>query len=36
VRCPGAASQNNADGSAIWRDTDGKLDCDPNLVLPGP
>jgi len=36
VRCPGAASQPPKDGSAPWRDTDGKLDCDPNLVLPGP
>ncbi|UGS37999.1 MlaD family protein [Capillimicrobium parvum] len=36
VRCPGAASQPAQDGSAPWRDTDGKLDCDPTLVLPGP
>ena len=35
-RCPGAASQPNVDGSATWRDSDGKLDCDPSLVLPGP
>ena len=35
-RCPGAASQPNADGSAPWRDSDGNLDCDPSLVLPGP
>src|SRR3954470_4533329 len=35
-RCPGAASQPNADGSAPWRDTSGTLDCDPSLVLPGP
>jgi phospholipid/cholesterol/gamma-HCH transport system substrate-binding protein len=35
-RCPGAASQPNADGSAPWRDSDGKLDCDPSLVIPGP
>jgi phospholipid/cholesterol/gamma-HCH transport system substrate-binding protein len=35
-RCPGAASQPAADGSAPWRDTDGTLDCDPALVLPGP
>jgi len=35
-RCPGAASQPNADGSAPWRDSDGTLDCDPSLVLPGP
>jgi phospholipid/cholesterol/gamma-HCH transport system substrate-binding protein len=36
TRCPGAASQPAADGSAPWRDTDGKLDCDPAQVLPGP
>jgi phospholipid/cholesterol/gamma-HCH transport system substrate-binding protein len=36
TRCPGAASQPAADGSAPWRDTDGNLDCDPALVLPGP
>jgi phospholipid/cholesterol/gamma-HCH transport system substrate-binding protein len=35
-RCPGAASQPAADGSAPWRDVDGSLDCDPSLVLPGP
>jgi phospholipid/cholesterol/gamma-HCH transport system substrate-binding protein len=35
-RCPGAASQPPADGSAPWRDTSGNLDCDPNLVPPGP
>jgi phospholipid/cholesterol/gamma-HCH transport system substrate-binding protein len=35
-RCPGAASQPPADGSAPWRDVDGTLDCDPSLVLPGP
>ncbi len=35
-RCPGAASQPAADGSAPWRDTGGKLDCDPTQVLPGP
>jgi phospholipid/cholesterol/gamma-HCH transport system substrate-binding protein len=35
-RCPGAASQPAADGSAPWRDVDGTLDCDPSLVLPGP
>ena len=28
-RCPGAASQPAADGSAPWRDTSGTLDCDP-------
>jgi phospholipid/cholesterol/gamma-HCH transport system substrate-binding protein len=36
TRCPGAASQPAADGSAPWRDTNGKLDCDPAEVLPGP
>ena len=35
-RCPGAASQPAADGSAPWRDTSGTLDCDPELVPPGP
>jgi phospholipid/cholesterol/gamma-HCH transport system substrate-binding protein len=35
-RCPGAASQPNADGSAPWRDTSGTLDCDPSQVPPGP
>lgn len=35
-RCPGAASQPAADGSAPWRDTSGTLDCDPNQVPPGP
>jgi phospholipid/cholesterol/gamma-HCH transport system substrate-binding protein len=35
-RCPGAASQAPLDGSAPFRDTDGALDCDPSLVLPGP
>jgi phospholipid/cholesterol/gamma-HCH transport system substrate-binding protein len=35
-RCPGAASQPAADGSAPWRDTSGALDCDPDQVLPGP
>jgi phospholipid/cholesterol/gamma-HCH transport system substrate-binding protein len=35
-RCPGAASQPSADGSAPWRDSSGTLDCDPNQVLPGP
>ena len=33
--CPGAASQAPADKSAPFRDTDGKLDCDPTQVLPG-
>jgi phospholipid/cholesterol/gamma-HCH transport system substrate-binding protein len=36
TRCPGAASQPPADGSAPWRDTNGTLDCDPAQVLPGP
>jgi phospholipid/cholesterol/gamma-HCH transport system substrate-binding protein len=36
TRCPGAASQPAADGSAPWRDTSGDLDCDPSEVLPGP
>jgi phospholipid/cholesterol/gamma-HCH transport system substrate-binding protein len=35
-RCPGAASQPAADGSAPWRDTSGALDCDPDQALPGP
>ncbi|MDX6657001.1 MAG: phospholipid/cholesterol/gamma-HCH transport system substrate-binding protein [Solirubrobacteraceae bacterium] len=35
-RCPGAASQAPADGSAPWRDFDNSLDCDPSLQLPGP
>jgi phospholipid/cholesterol/gamma-HCH transport system substrate-binding protein len=35
-RCPGAASQPAADGSAPWRDASGTLDCDPEQVLPGP
>jgi phospholipid/cholesterol/gamma-HCH transport system substrate-binding protein len=35
-RCPGAASQPNADGSAPWRDVSATLDCDPNQVPPGP
>jgi phospholipid/cholesterol/gamma-HCH transport system substrate-binding protein len=35
-RCPGAASQPVADGSAPWRDSSGTLDCDPSLALPGP
>ncbi len=35
-RCPGAASQAPADGSAPWQDVDGSLDCDPSLVPPGP
>jgi phospholipid/cholesterol/gamma-HCH transport system substrate-binding protein len=36
TRCPGAASQAPEDGSAPWQDSDGKLDCNPDLVLPGP
>lgn len=36
TRCPGAASQPAADGSAPWRDTNGQLDCNPAEVLPGP
>jgi phospholipid/cholesterol/gamma-HCH transport system substrate-binding protein len=35
-RCPGAASQAPADGSAPWQDVDGSLDCDRSLVPPGP
>jgi len=35
-RCPGAASQPAADGSAPWRDRSGTLDCDPSQVPPGP
>jgi phospholipid/cholesterol/gamma-HCH transport system substrate-binding protein len=34
-RCPGAATQRPADGSAPFTDG-GDLDCDPSLVLPGP
>jgi phospholipid/cholesterol/gamma-HCH transport system substrate-binding protein len=34
-RCPGAASQPPADGSAPFTDG-GALDCDPSLALPGP
>ncbi len=34
-RCPGAAIQRPADGSAPFTDG-GRLDCDPSLVLPGP
>ncbi len=34
-RCPGAAIQRPADGSAPFTDGGG-LDCDPSLVLPGP
>lgn len=35
-RCPGAASQVPADQTTFFRDSDGKLDCDPTQVLPGP
>lgn len=35
-RCPGAAIQPPADGSAPWRDTSGTLDCNPSIVPPGP
>jgi phospholipid/cholesterol/gamma-HCH transport system substrate-binding protein len=37
-RCPGAASQRPADGSAPYTDNGnlGPDDCDPSLVLPGP
>ena len=34
-RCPGAAVQAPADGSAPWRDTSGTLDCNPAIVPPG-
>jgi phospholipid/cholesterol/gamma-HCH transport system substrate-binding protein len=34
-RCPGAATQRPADGSAPFTDGGG-LDCDPSLALPGP
>lgn len=35
-RCPGTASQNPTDGSAPYRDTDGKLDCSPSQNIEGP
>ena len=35
-RCPGAASQAPADGSAPFTDTGGGLDCNPAAVPPGP
>ena len=35
-RCPGAAIQRPADGSAPWQDTGGKLDCQSSIVPPGP
>jgi phospholipid/cholesterol/gamma-HCH transport system substrate-binding protein len=34
-RCPGGATQPAADGSAPYRDSDGKLDCDPTQVPAG-
>jgi phospholipid/cholesterol/gamma-HCH transport system substrate-binding protein len=34
-RCPGAATQRPADGSAPFTDG-GNVDCDPSLALPGP
>jgi phospholipid/cholesterol/gamma-HCH transport system substrate-binding protein len=34
-RCPGAASQPAADGSAPYRDSGGNLDCDPSQVVAG-
>ncbi|WP_320672609.1 MlaD family protein [Patulibacter defluvii] len=36
ARCPGTATQIRPDGSNGFRDSDGKLDCDPKAVLPGP
>ena len=35
-RCPGAAIQAPADGSAPWRDSSGTLDCNPSIIPPGP
>ena len=35
-RCPGAATQPPADGSAPYQDAGGGLDCDPTISLPGP
>ncbi|MFL5895315.1 MAG: MCE family protein, partial [Thermoleophilaceae bacterium] len=35
-RCPGSATQPAPDGSNPWRDTSGTLDCNPDLVPPGP
>lgn len=35
-RCPGTASQVPVDGSAPYRDSDNKLDCDPTQTLEGP
>jgi phospholipid/cholesterol/gamma-HCH transport system substrate-binding protein len=34
-RCPGAAIQRAPDGSNPWRDSDGQLDCNPDIVPPG-
>jgi phospholipid/cholesterol/gamma-HCH transport system substrate-binding protein len=34
-RCPGAATQPAADGSSPYRDSSGKLDCDPRQVPAG-
>lgn len=36
TRCPGAATQTATDGSNVWRDSDGTLDCDPTQTLQGP
>jgi phospholipid/cholesterol/gamma-HCH transport system substrate-binding protein len=38
ARCPGAATQRPADGSAPYTDRGnlGPNDCDPSLALPGP
>ena len=35
-RCPGTSTQNAEDGSSPFRDSDGKLDCDPRIGIPGP
>jgi len=35
-RCPGGASQPNADRSAPYRDSGGNLDCEPGQSPPGP
>ncbi len=35
-RCPGGSTQRAADNSSPWKDSDGDLDCDERLVLPGP
>ncbi len=34
-RCPGAAAQPPADGSAPWRDSGGTLDCNASIFPPG-